>query len=153
MFIATNLKKITAIVMAVIGLVVVILGATMMKDVSNYSVNNDNFKYSTSYYNAEDVSFGGDFYTYMYAASNTIVDELDDINFALATVVDAQDAIVTNTAANVKATGDLIEAIGKTGGMITIAIGLAIFSAAVKAAGSAFAPVTPTKKVEEVTNI
>lgn len=140
MFTLQNLKKITAIVTAVIGLIVIILGATLMGKADRFSVNDDNFHYTATYYSVQDASFGADFYTYMYDASDTIVDELNDINSAISTVVAAQDAVVANTAANIKATMALTETVGKAGGMITIAIGLAVLASAIQIASTAFAP-------------
>lgn len=136
-----NIKKITAIITAVIGIVVIILGATLMGETANHAVDDNSFRYVAENYNADYASFGGDFYTYIYGASDTIVDELDDINKAMETVVKAQNSINAAVTANVLATDDLIDTVNHVGGMIIIAIGLSILAYAVQKIGVAFTPV------------
>ena len=123
------LKKIISLLMAIIGIVVIILGVGLMGDTASAK----SFSHSASYYNADSASFGGDFYTYIYEASDTIVDELDDINNGVSTMVDAQSA-------QLKKTAETTTAIYKTGGMIVIAIGLAIVAGALALGASAFTP-------------
>lgn len=145
-----NLKKITAVIMALIGVVVIILGATMMKDAPGHSVSDASFRYSADYYNADGASFGADFYTYIYDASDIMVDELNDINNAMETVVSGQSKLNQSIAAGVRAADDLIDTVNHVGGMIVIAIGLAILAYAVQALSAAFAPVSGSKQEDEI---
>lgn len=151
MFASKNLKKITAIVTAALGLIAVILGLTLLGDQEGQSSYHNSYTYFPEYYYTDNASFGADFYTYMYNASDTIVDELNDINQAMGTVVDAQTTVIRNTANAVQATNDLADVVGRTGGVITIAIGLAILAYAANCAAVAFAPeaAQPKKEPEE----
>ena len=145
-----NIKKITAIITAVIGIVVIILGATLMGETANHAVDDNSFRYVAENYNADYASFGADFYTYIYDASDTIVDELNDINKAMETVVKAQNSINAAATANVLATDDLIDTVNHVGGMIIIAIGLSILAYAVQKIGVAFAPVVVKENTPSV---
>ena len=127
-----KMEKISAIIMAVIGVIVIILGAVLTGQSANYAVEDNSFRYVANEYDADYAAFGGDFYTYVYGASDIIVDELDEINRALETVVRAQDSINAAVTANVLATDALINTVNKVGGMIIISIGLTILAFAVK---------------------
>lgn len=63
-----------SIVSLVLGIVIMIMGVTVM----NKKVNIDT--YTAKHYDADSAAFGGDFYTEIYGASDIIVDELSDIN-------------------------------------------------------------------------
>ena len=143
-----NLKKITAVVTAVIAVIVIILGVTVLNAGTTHSVDDSSFRYSATEYDAKGASFGADFYTYVYDASDIIVDELDEINKGMETVVKAQSAINENVATGVDAIDDLIAVVCKAAGMIIISIGLAILAYAVQCIGKAFAPVETVKAVE-----
>lgn len=149
MFASNKFQKIAAIITAALGLTAVILGLTLLGDRDGQSSFYNSYNYSPNYYYTDNASFGADFYTYMYQASDTIVDELDDINQAMGTVVDAQTDIVRNTARTVQATNDLMDVVSRTGGVITIAIGLALLAYAVNCAAIAFAPVAQNPQPEE----
>lgn len=144
-----KINKITAVIVLVLGIVAIILGATLMGGGAHHSSEVRNLSHSAKYYNADGAAFGADFYTYMYDASDMIVDELNDINEGLSTVVTAQNAIMENTASAVDAVDDLIDAVGKAGGMIVIAIGLGILAYGIPNAGRAFAPVEKAAVVED----
>lgn len=145
-----NLKKITAVLMALIGVVVIILGATMMKDAPGHSAADISLRHSASDYYAKSASFGADFYTYIYDASDIMVDELNEINHAMETVVSGQKKLNQSIAAGVHAADDLIDTVNHVGGMIVIAIGLAILAYAIQVLGAAFAPVSGSKQADEI---
>ena len=138
MFTAKNLKKITAIVTAVLGLIAIILGFTLLGEQDTHSTNSQSFVHIAPVSDVPGASFGADFYTYMYDASDVMVSELSDINHAASTIIDAQNAIIKNTASTVRATDALANTISKAGGVITIAIGMAILAYAANCAAVAF---------------
>lgn len=140
MFTANNLKKITAIVTAVLGLIAIILGFTLLGEQDTHSTNGQSFVHIAPVSDVPGASFGADFYTYMYDASDVMVSELSDINQAASTIIDAQNAIIKNTSSTVRATDSLANTISKAGGIITIAIGMAILAYAANCAAVAFAP-------------
>jgi len=126
-----NAKKITALTTAIIGLVIMLLGLVLVfQTVSPYTVSG-NFYHVPSWYDAEGAAFGGDFYTYMYDASDMIVSELNEINQGMGQVVAAQNTLNANAVAGVNATGNLTTAVYRTGGLVIVAIGLAVLASAV----------------------
>lgn len=153
-------RKISAVVTAVIGIAVVILGAGLMNETASHAVDENSFRYTASdhvinEYNLKSASFGADFYTYMYRSTDTIVDELDEINKGVAsvnkameTVVKAQNSINEAVTANVLASDDLIETVNKAGGMIVVAMGLGIFVYGLQLVGAAFVPAEVEQKEE-----
>ena len=144
-----HLKKITAIITVLIGIVVIFLGTSVMDPSANHKVSAKTPSYTAGYYNAEYASFGADFYTYIYEASDIIVDELNDINSAMGVLVQAQNAATEAAAEHVEATDDLISTVGKVGGMVIVAIGLAIVANGLQAVGAAFVP-APIRQPEFV---
>lgn len=130
-------KKITAIVIAVIGLIVVIMGAS----ISGKDADTSSYSFSAGYFDIPGASFGADFYTYMYDGSDTIVEELYNLNIGVAEVIDAQNY-------QIKKAAETTEAVYKTGGMIVIAIGLAIIAYAAPMLISEFVPEDFGKKKE-----
>ena len=148
MFASKNFKKIAAIITAALGLIAIILGLTLLGDRDGQSSFYNSYNYSPNFYSTDNASFGADFYTYMYDASDTIVDELNGINQAMGSVVDAQTDIVRNTARTVQATNDLMDVVSRTGGVITIAIGLALLAYAANCAAAAFVPETQKPRPE-----
>ena len=141
-----HLRKITAILTIVIGIAVIILGSSLGKISANYDVNTPKYSGGSNYYDAEYASFGGDFYTYIYGAADTIVDELYEMNLNLSLITDAQTDIIEAVAVNVEATNDLIKTMGKVGSTIVTAIGLAIIASGLMNLGAAF---TPSEKKPE----
>ncbi|MDY3225962.1 MAG: hypothetical protein SOW84_08880 [Candidatus Faecousia sp.] len=135
-----KIRKITAILTALIGVIVIVMGVALMKSDAYHGVDNSSFRYVAEEYNAKSATFGADFYTYIYNASDTIVDELNAINKAMETVVKAGNSINDAVSANVDATDSLIAAVFKVGGMVIIAIGLAILAYSIPCIGAAFAP-------------
>ncbi len=103
-------KKITSIAVAVIAIIVIILGVTLRFDASGYY-------HSAGYYDAESAAFGADFYSYIYEATDIIVDELYEINQGVAEMVSAQSAALQG-----------FEAVVKGCRLIVIAIGLALLA-------------------------
>lgn len=134
------MKKITSILMVVIGLVVIVLGASFQPEATSYDLTEKTFKYAAENYNLQYCAFGGDFYTEIYAASDMIVDVLDDINRSTETVVAVQNAIHNASASSVHALEELNRNIGKTVRFVLIAIGLSIIAAALPQLSIAFAP-------------
>lgn len=134
------IRKITAILTALIGVVVIAMGASLMKSNAYHGVDGSSFRYVAEEYDISSATFGADYYTYMYRANDTMVDELNAINKALETVVKAENAINNAASANVDATDALIAAVCKVGGMVIVAIGLAILAYSATCIGAAFAP-------------
>lgn len=126
------LKKIISIAIIAIGIAVIVLGAGLEDSVATKS-----FSHSASYYNADGASFGGDFYTYIYGASDTIVDELYDIDKGISVLADAQSY-------QIKKAAETTDAIYKTASMVVIAIGAAIAASGLGLFAVAFTPVKPT---------
>ncbi len=92
----------------IIGVIVVILGFTVLSHKTNLEI------YDASVYNVDKAVFGADFYTEIYSASDTIVDELNDINSGISSLSGSIVAV--------------IDAIYYGAGMIIIALGLGIIS-------------------------
>lgn len=101
-------KNVLPIVSLILGIVIIILGCMVL------SHEVDTERYSANSYNVDSAIFGADFYTEIYAASDTIVDELNDINTGVAIVSES--------------TTEMIGAIYYVGGMIIIAIGLTVIA-------------------------
>ncbi len=97
-----------AVIALVLGCIVLFMGSSLVKKTSNKDT------YEASLYQVDSAKFGADFYTEIYQASDTIVDELNDINNGIATISESTNA--------------QIDAIYYASGMIVIALGLAIVS-------------------------
>lgn len=109
----TSSRKINicAVVAMVIGCLVLFMGSSVMKK----TVHND--VHDATSYQVDYAKFGADFYTEIYQASDTMVDELNDINSGIATVSETMNA--------------QINAIYYASGMIIMALGLAIISVSI----------------------
>lgn len=79
-----------SVIALILGIVIIVMGAKVMK------MKVDVDTYSAKHYDAEYAAFGGDFYTEIYGATDTIVDELDDINSGIATLSESI-ADISNT--------------------------------------------------------
>lgn len=116
-----------AIISLLIGVVIVIFGVIIMNqdaDISTHSARYDT--HLALPYDIINYSFGADFYTEMYEASNTIVDELDDINKGLG-IVSKGIASVDSGVSNISyATKELADIINYAAGVITIAVGMGV---------------------------
>lgn len=148
-------RKITAVLTVILGIAIVVQGMNLMKETADHAVEDNTFRYYQEEALAEDydvkyASFGADFYTYMYKANDTIVDELDDINkglvavkndmnSAVSTVVRAQNSINAAATASVQATDYLIESVYKVGGMLIAVIGAAVIAYGIQSFGLTFA--------------
>lgn len=98
-------KKGMSIVSLIIGIIILVLGIVVVtKKVESPT-------YSANGYDVQSAKFGADFYTEIYGASDTIVDELNDINEGMECVSDI--AV------------EIGNAIYFSAGMIIIALGLA----------------------------
>ena len=82
--------NVMSIIALVLGIVIIAMGAKVMK------MKVDVDTYSAKHYDAEYAAIGGDFYTEIYGATDTIVDELDDINSGIATLSESI-ADISNT--------------------------------------------------------
>ena len=140
-----NTKKITTLVTAGIGILVILLGIILVCLSPSFETSSGSISYDPSSYNADYAEFGADFYTYMYSASDIIVDELNDINEGLGEVVKAQKYINNNLISSIAATEALIGAVYTAGGIVAIAIGLFILSGAIPGIMTEF--VLPKKAV------
>ena len=134
------LKKIISIAMVVIGIAVIILGTGLMGE----STSAKSFSHTAAYNDADGASFGGDFYTYIYEASDIIVDELYSIDKGISVMVEAQNY-------QIKKAAETTDAVYKVGGTIVLAIGLAIVASGLAMFAVAFtrAPKAPQPFVPE----
>lgn len=142
-------RKITAVLTVIIGIGVIVFDARLMKETANHAVDDNSFRYmanegEVNTFDAKYASFGADFYTYLYRASDIMVDELNEINqrmasvnSAMETVVKAQNSMNAAVTANVLASDDLIETVNKVGGMV-VAIGQFIFVYGLQSVGVVF---------------
>lgn len=103
--------NITAIISLLLGIAIIIMGGTVI----NKEISIDTYR--AEHYNAEYAEFGGDFYTYIYGASDTMVDELNAINSGVELISESM-----STIANI---------IYYPAGMIIIAIGLGVVAMSV----------------------
>ena len=85
------------------GVAIIIIGITVKNKDASLDI------YSAKNYNIESTKFGGDFYTEIYAASDMIVDELNDINTGIESL---SQSIASSTNVIYYSTGMLIIAIG-----------------------------------------
>ncbi len=137
------LKKITSILCVLLGIAVIILGVTFDANVSKHDVDEKSFRVSSNTYNLDYASFGGDFYTYIYKGSDTIVDVLNEMNKSTETVVKAENGIYEAAAANIEAVDSLAEIVAKTGKIIILAIGIMIAALGLHSFGAAFTKPSP----------
>ena len=132
-------KRISAFIMALVGIVVVILGINLTKNLEqNHYILPETFKFNAEDYDLPYCAFGGDFYTEIYKASDYIVDVLDDINKANETIVKAESSIFNAARTNIEAVDELNNNVSKTDGMIVIALGLWIFTSGLNAIAAEF---------------
>lgn len=117
----TSKKKILSLGL---GIVMVIMGLILATRKADLSYSSESF--SSGYHNVTDYSFGADFYTEIYEANNTIVDELNDID---KNVADGFTTISKGLSSTAK---DTINAIYLCAGMITIAFGLGTIALTLK---------------------
>lgn len=101
-------RDIMPIISLVIGIIVFIIGVTLLSHKTNMEI------YDARTYDVDKAAFGADFYTEIYGASDTIVDELSDINGGI--------AVITSSLAST------VEAIYYGCGMVVIALGLGIIA-------------------------
>lgn len=101
-------KGIMAIISLIIGVIIAVLGFVVLSHKANIE------SYDAKIYNVDKAVFGADFYTEIYGASDTIVDELSDINGGMSLL---STSIIS-----------VINAIYNSSGMIIIAIGLCVIS-------------------------
>lgn len=137
------MKKITSILVTVIGIAMIIYGATWNASIPDNTVKNKIYSHSSQGYSVRGAAFGADFYTYTYDALDTIVDELDSIDSGLSALLSAETGIYQATAANIETVTDLSQMISKSVGLIFIGFGLTVLAIGLTQVGSAF---TITKK-------
>ena len=138
------LKKITAILCLVIGIIVVILGVTIDASKPNHAPEDKSFRYTASGYDVSSAAFGADFYTYTYRGIDTAVAALDGIDKSTETVVKAQNGIYQATVANIAAVDSLAANVSKIGKLIVLSIGLMVTAFGLYACGNVFVVASPT---------
>lgn len=99
-----------ALASLVLGIVIIIMGSSVMNKNADLAV------YKANPYDADYAAFGGDFYTEIYAVTDMIVDELNDMNNGIATV---SRAVVAE-----------VNTVYYTTSMLMIAIGLGVIAIA-----------------------
>lgn len=72
--------NILAVAALIFGVVIIFMGMKVMRT----SVGVDTFQ--AKHYNTDSMTFGADFYTEIYRASDTIVDELSELNSGVETI-------------------------------------------------------------------
>lgn len=102
----TKKINVMSIISMLLGVVIIIMGITVM----NKEVSIDT--YNAKYYDVDYVKFGGDFYTEIYKASDTIVDELNDINGGVEILSESM--------------ADIVNVIYYPTGMMIVALGLGV---------------------------
>lgn len=107
-----------AIISLILGIVIIAMGAKVSK--MKMDVDVEAATYSAKHYDVDYAAFGGDFYTEIYGATDTIVDELDDINSGVATLTKSV-ASASDTMANT-----LANTIYYPVGMLIIALGIGV---------------------------
>ena len=127
-------RKFCSVLCVLLGIAVMIFGYKMTNEAVDHAEVLRTYSYDANSYYTLSASFGGDFYTYMYRASDTMVDELDDINHAIETIIGAEGNIQRQVTANVKATDSLTRAVY----MLIIAVGCGIFAVGLCNMGAAF---------------
>lgn len=142
------MKKLTSILCLVIGLVILLLGITAKAQPADNGISGGGYSYYPEDYYLRSASFGADFYTYIYEGSDVIVDELNDINQAMATVVEAENGIYRAAARNISATDELTDTVNRYGSLLLIAIGLAVIAYGLVSTGKAFAKSAPVLVAE-----
>lgn len=88
------------------GIVIIVMGVKVMGETSSIGT------YAAKNYDIEYLEFGADFYTEIYGATDTIVDELDDINSGVSQLS--------------KSMSEMANVIYYPVGMVIIAIGLGV---------------------------
>ncbi len=131
---SSTFRKFSSVLCALLGIVIVLFGYKMDQDAVNHAESLRTYSYDAGSYYVPYASFGGDFYTYMYNASDTIVDELDDMNKGMEQVVAAEANIQKQVTANARATDALTHAVY----MLIIAVGCGIFAAGLISTAGAF---------------
>lgn len=84
-----NNLNVRSIISLLLGVVIVIMGITVMNKEVTIGT------YGATHYDVDYASFGADFYTEIYGASDIIVDELNDINGGIKVLSEAM-AIMAN---------------------------------------------------------
>lgn len=130
-------KKITSILVALIGIVVIVFGFLLRGEQVYHYVKDVGTFYE---YDVPGYSFGADFYTHIYDANDTIVSELND-------VITVQNSLLKASAKNVEAMDSVANAVYEVGGTLVMVIGVAIFAVGLINIGKAFTRNAPEKVV------
>ena len=130
-------KKASGIIGILIGIVIIIIGIITMNSTP------EAVKYSSGYQYVKSAEFGADFYTYMYDASYSMVQQLNSMDRGLVRIVDAE--------------AKTQESVYSVGGLMMICVGLAVLAIGFTAIGEdPFIPVvhnstaTPQSQSAEV---
>ena len=108
-------KKVSGIIGILIGVVILLIGIITMSSAP------EAVDYSNSYQYVRSAEFGADFYTYMYDASYSMVQQLNSMDRGLARIVDAE--------------AKTQESVYSVGGLMMICIGLAVLAMGITAMG------------------
>ena len=103
--------NIAAVISLLLGVAIIVMGITVINKETGMET------FSAEYYNVDYAKFGGDFYTCIYDASDTMVDELNDINNGVELLSESMST--------------LADVIYFSAGMIIIAIGIGVSAVSV----------------------
>lgn len=123
----TRTISVTAIIALVLGIVILLMGITMATKKENVEGYTSSKAYMSKNYDADTAIFGADFYTEIYGASDTIVDELNDINKTVSGMANDINKAMENAS---NQANKQLNAIYFSGGMIVMAMGLGIIAIA-----------------------
>lgn len=119
--------KIMPLISLVIGVIMIIIGCKVMKQTADEKSVYAGDSYTAGHYNVADYTFGADFYSEIYEASNMIVDELDEINGNVASgFTDVNKAAETVTSS----VNNIIDTIYYVAGILIIVLGMGTIAVA-----------------------
>lgn len=136
-----------AIVSTVFSIIIICLGISVyLSGGTSYTYEKAENVYS-SHYDVKGASFGADFYTYMYDASDTIVSELDK-SLELQNELNKNVVELKNTVGNVgnSISYDMSYALG----MLIICIGISTLAFSLVSIGNAFAPALKSVTIDDL---
>lgn len=119
--------KIMPLISLVIGVIMIIIGYKVMRQTADEEAVYTGASYSAGSYNVSDYTFGADFYSEIYEASNTIVDELDEIN---SNVADGFTDVNKAAEAVTSSVNNIIDTIYYVAGMLIIVLGMGTIAVA-----------------------
>ena len=103
--------NVMAVVSLILGIAIIVMGFKVID--KTFEIN----EYNARAYSVDGAEFGGDFYTYIYKASDVAVDAISAVNSG----IESLSATVT----------DLAEVVTYSAGMIIIAVGIGVIAVSV----------------------